>query len=194
MSCTNRGETRKGHLFDYYITPPQTAKEAFVELIQLERTLQNKYIKILDPCCGGDKIHNATYKQLLFYMDYKFIDTMDIREDSGADTKTNYLTYTAKQNYYDLIISNPPYTVALDFVQKALLDVKDGGFVSYLLRLNFFGSQSRKKFFNQFMPKYCFVHSKRPSFTLDGKTDGTEYATFVWQKGRVDKCTITKIL
>ena len=69
-----------------------------------------------------------------------------------------------------------------------------------ILRLNFFGSQSRQKFFAENMPKYCFVHSKRISFfpedfELDGKvykkgsTDSIEYAHFVWQKNyKQDYC------
>lgn len=65
-----------------------------------------------------------------------------------------------------------------------------------LLRLNFFGSRDRKQFFEENMPKYCFVHHKRISFIPDyvneeikkmgGKkmtADSIEYAHFVWQKG-----------
>ena len=62
-------------------------------------------------------------------------------------------------------------------------DVADGGYVAMLLRLNFWGSKARQDFFKNNMPKYCYIHPRRMSFTEDGKTDSIEYAHFVWQKG-----------
>jgi len=37
------------------------------------------------------------------------------------------------------------------------------------------------------MPSYVFVHSKRISFTDNGKTDSIEYAHYVWKKGECPK-------
>jgi len=44
-----------------------------------------------------------------------------------------------------------------------------------LLRLNYFGGKKRKKFWDENMPKYVFVHNRRMSFAEDGKTDSIEY-------------------
>jgi hypothetical protein len=62
-----------------------------------------------------------------------------------------------------------------------------------LLRLNFFGTKIRKPFFTENMPKYCFIHHKRISFT-NGGSDSIEYAHFVWQKGHKTNYTKTYLL
>lgn len=110
------------------------------------------------------------------------IDTIDIRNDSLAETKTDYLTYIPNE-LYDVVITNPPFNIAMDIIKKAIEDVKEHGFVIMLVRLNFFGSKSRYQFFRENMPKYCFVHHKRMSFSDNGGTDSIEYCHMVWQKG-----------
>ena len=63
-----------------------------------------------------------------------------------------------------------------------------------LLRLNYFGGKVRKELWEKQMPKYCFVHHKRISFTDDRKTDSIEYAHFVWQKGHNEQFTQLKVI
>lgn len=52
-----------------------------------------------------------------------------------------------------------------------------------LQRLNFLASKGRNEWFLKNMPLEIYVHSKRMSFTDDGKTDSIEYAHFVWRRG-----------
>ena len=47
----------------------------------------------------------------------------------------------------DIIITNPPFSHAVRIIKRALKYVDGQGFVIMLLRLNFFGSQEREKFF-----------------------------------------------
>jgi hypothetical protein len=102
----------------------------------------------------------------------------------------------------DLIITNPPYNLAEQFLRQSL---KESRCVVYLLRINFLGSAKRKAFFDKHRPTHLYVHSERPSFVdVCGKckvkyqkaakiktcpecggrvkagTDATEYAWFVW--------------
>lgn len=197
MSSTNRGYER--HVSDFYITPQEPIREFLEKFLSIE-TLHKDLI-VLDPCAGGSWKYDMPYPKALkeSNLDVYYIKTNDERFDSRASYAKNYLTEFKLQGF-DLIISNPPFNLALEFIKKALEDVNERGFVVFLLRLNFFGSQSRKKFFTENMPKYCFVHSKRISFfpedfELDGKvykkgsTDSIEYAHFVWQKNyKQDYC------
>ena len=80
-------------------------------------------------------------------------------------------------------ITNPPFALAREIIDKALKDVKDNGFVIMLLRLNYFGGKLREDLWKSHMPKYAFVHNKRLSFTDNGKTDSIEYMHCIWQKG-----------
>lgn len=182
MSSTNRSEARKQHIADYYVTP----------INEIEKFLKNISIdgKILDPCAGGDSINKMSYPVALknIYGDID-ITTLDIREDSLAEIKANYLNYNCK-NQYDVIITNPPFNQAFEIIKKALDDVKDGGKVIMLLRLNFLGSKERNKWLLNNPPSEIWVHTKRMSFIKGKGTDSIEYAHYIWVKGKKD---ITKL-
>ena len=81
-----------------------------------------------------------------------------------------------------MIITNPPFNLALPIIEKALDILPIGGYCIMLLRLNFFGSKARKKFFETHMPIETYVHHKRISFAK-GTTDSVEYMHCVWKKG-----------
>lgn len=180
MSSTNRGYDR--HKSDYYITP-QDQIELFLNKFKPEEEFINCPL-FLDPCAGGDVNHKMSYPESLINYGYqeRYIDTIDIRDDSLAKVKGDYLDIDCK-NKYDVIITNPPFNIAINIIKKALGDIKDNGYVIMLLRLNFLGSKQRFGFWQNNKPKYIFVHHKRMSFTDKGGTDSVEYAHFVWQKG-----------
>ncbi|MEW8963206.1 hypothetical protein [Paraclostridium dentum] len=191
MSSTNRSRARDTHISDYYVTPIEEIEKFLGTFLKIE--IIDKDIKILDPAAGGDKIHKMSYVEALNKFGFNNIDTIDIRKDSLAQYKQDYLTTNCK-NKYNMIITNPPFSLAMNFIQKALDDVKDNGWVIMLLRLNFFGGKQRFTFWQHNMPKYCFVHHKRMSFTDDGKTDSIEYCHMVWQKGYKSGFTQLKVI
>lgn len=117
----------------------------------------------------------------------------------------------------DLIITNPPYALALEFLEKAL--ASDAKQVCFLLRLNFLGSQRRAAFWKK-NPCDVYVLPKRPSFAIflsckkhcgwkashpagtevietkcpqcgadvsKCTSDATEYAWFVWRVAQRDR-------
>lgn len=186
MSSTNRGRNKVD--FSYYITPIPTI-EHFINIWNKEHHINN--LSILDPCCGGDSNNKASYLEVLNKFKYKKLDSIDIREDSHANIKTNFLTYNVEEKY-DLIISNPPFDYAMEFINKGLSLITDGGYLIYFLRLNFFGSKSRNEFFKKRMPEFCYVHPNRPKFIPGlNQTDSIEYAHFVWSSNK--KCEYTKL-
>lgn len=81
----------------------------------------------------------------------------------------------------DLIVTNPPFSLSMEFLTKSLSEAQT---VVYLLRLNYLGSAERKTFWKQNQPTHLYVLSNRPSFTGLG-TDATEYAWFVWDRGQL---------
>lgn len=196
MSSTNRGYDR--HVADYYVTPKQDVKLFLNKFIDTESLVNPSQLSWLDPCCGGDDINDATYISVINEMyEPKKICGIDIRDDSHADVVMDYLT-AEKENMaeHDIIISNPPFYLAEEFIKKSLEFVNDGGYVIMLLRLNFFGSQKRKELFDNNMPKLCFIHRNRINFIPKSMKDAMkakgekvpsgdsiEYAHFVWQKG-----------
>ena len=180
MSSTNRGGVRE--VSDYYNTPLQPIKD-FLRTWTEDDNLSLADKVFLDPCAGGDKDHAMRYPEAIKDVIHaENIITLDIREDSRAEIKADYLTYTKEQTA-DIIISNPPFSLAKEFITKALRDVTGNGYVIMLLRLNFLEGKARKEFFKDNMPYRIYVHSKRMSFTDNGKTDSVAYAHFVWKRG-----------
>lgn len=83
----------------------------------------------------------------------------------------------------DLVIGNPPYALAEQFIRHSLDLVADGGFVLFLLRLAFLESKGRARgLFKEHPPRIVATCDERPVFY--GEKNGiTAFAYFVWQKG-----------
>lgn len=220
MSSTNRSNARDGHVSDYYVTPVADI-ELFLREFNKRIKVNWNTIKILDCCAGGNNeirddngikelYHPMSYPTAIHNMcgSMRDLHTIDIRQDSLAEFKKDYLTTKLDYRPY-MIITNPPFNIATNIIDKAMNDVCDGGYVIMLLRLNFFGSAERKEFFEKYMPEWCFVHRKRISFVdkkdkdgyvefdktgspKRGSTDSIEYAHFVFRK--TDKPEYTKLV
>ena len=217
MSSTNRGSKRSP--MDYYVTPIEPIQ---LFLRELNRDISwtngdDPSLRILDPSAGGDELNPMSYPCALF--DRK-VTTIDIREDSPATYKRDYLTYKTEFVHSicggppNIIITNPPFGLAMQFIRKALLDVAPGGLVIMLLRLNYFGSDARKEFFQSTMPSYSHVHSKRMCFWPDpisaamldwatredikiprkGAVDSIEYQHATWIQGENPRHTKLRVI
>jgi hypothetical protein len=197
MSSTNRKDAAERHVSDYYVTPVSEVEKFLAALYWHRGVLgplpQENSLKILDPCAGGDVEHAMSYPAALANSDWtpyiSLLDTIDVREDSLASIKGDFLTMPTEQLNapYDIVMSNPPFNIALDFIQKSLTLVRPGGLVIMLLRLNFFGTKTRNEWLRANMPLLTYVHAKRMSFgkSKHGKaaTDSVEYMHAVWQAG-----------
>lgn len=116
-----------------------------------------------EPCAGDHRITK--------FLTEKGLQTSysEISED---------LDYFKWDGKVDLILTNPPFSLAKEFIDHSLARATT---VIMLLRINFLGSQKRYPWWIENEPDSLIVLSKRPSFTGTG-TDATEYAWFVWDK------------
>lgn len=175
MSAANRGAERKKA--DFYETPFSTIY-----------ALLNNYngIKpndlILEPSAGSGNI----IKALRDFGHKNKIDAMEIREEEKQNIQfadnvfiDDFLT-TNVLSKYDLIIGNPPYSLAKEFIDKSFELLKPDGKIIFLLRTNFLESQRRRDWWQDKIPSKLFVCAKRPSFTGKG-TDATSYSWFIWE-------------
>lgn len=195
MSSTNRSTARDSHVADYYVTPIKNINDF---IVNFEKDYGSLGSVLLDPCAGGDSINPMSYPTALQQNGYTSIDTLDLRSDSlagivGADYLTTDIT-NIMANRPDCIITNPPFNMAIEIIQKALNDVDVGGYVVMLLRLNFFGSKGRKPFWTHNLPMCCYVHSERMRFLNTGGTDSIEYMHCVWKKGTSFNSTELRII
>jgi SAM-dependent methyltransferase len=102
--------------------------------------------------------------------------------------EADFETWQSERSSPDIIIMNPPYSRAIEFIRRAQQIVKRGGTVAALLRVGFLASAQRYDFHTKH-PSRIRVLDKRPSFTGDGKTDASDYAWFVWCTEATDKGT-----
>lgn len=182
MSSTNRNKTARSEL-DYYVTPHSDIQKFLDAFLANHPEIDLSQLSILDPCAWWDETHPMSYPSVLESYHPKSITTNDIREDSRAEYHLDFLSrWTPNEPKYDIVITNPPFNIALDIIKKSIEFATPAGYVIMLLRLNFFGSKARKAFFDQHMPIETYVHHKRISFAK-GATDSIEYMHCVWKKG-----------
>lgn len=197
MSSTNRGAER--HPNDYYFTP---VKDILHFLREFEKDRQEvmacpgNELTMLDPCAGGGPGKPCAYPDAVRQFEPWWgakIRTFDIREDSPAVTHADYLKFNLDYKP-KIALSNPPFYLAQEFIDKCLADVEPGGLVIMLCRLNFFGSQKRLPWWQKQMPHFCYIHSQRMSFTENGKTDSIEYCHLIYKQGEAPKFTKTRVI
>lgn len=110
---------------------------------------------------------------------------MDLEPRSPGVLRGDFLTSPAGGSQ-SLVLGNPPYLLAEQFVHAGLRHVELSGHVAFLLRLSFLGGQGRAdSLWSKRNLRWLAPITPRPSFTPDGKTDAAEYALFVWQRGYV---------
>lgn len=176
MSATNRGTVRNPA--DFYATP----------LSCIENFLQHYILPddadILEPAAGNGNIiqalRNKGYKNNITAIEMRYEEKESLLDVADNVLIEDFLqtTHTGK---YDVIIGNPPYSLAQEFIEKSLNMLTENGKLIFLLRTNFLESQKRAEWWQARIPQGLYVLSKRPSFTGKG-TDATSYSWFVWDK------------
>lgn len=92
---------------------------------------------------------------------------------------------------YDVIIGNPPYSLAQEFIEKCFTLLKDDGEIIMLLRTAFLESKKRYKFWQKHPLNGLYVLSKRPSFTGEG-TDATSYSFMIWNNSNKQEIKVIR--
>lgn len=78
--------------------------------------------------------------------------------------------------YYDGVITNPPFSIATKFVDRAKIIAP----VAIMLqRINWLGSIKRFQWWQDNRPSHLIPIVPRPSF-MGGPTDSTEYGWYCW--------------
>lgn len=174
----------KRHEADFYKTPRWT--------FDALRPHLHSYSSVFDPCCGEGHLLDAACMGATYLRGIE-LDRDRARhaeawlerayEHAATDIRQGD-ALTAGWHVADLLVLNPPFSKALDFVVRAIdWSKQHRADAAVLLRLGWMAGQKRKAI-HVANPSDVFVLSKRPSFTGDSKTDGTEYAWFVWGPGR----------
>ncbi len=173
MSATNRGSERKAQ--DFYATPVEVV-ENFLDNYTLPEG------NILEPSAGNGNIIVALRNKWIS----NNITALELREEEEETLKReadeviigDFLNWQPDKEY-NVIIGNPPYSLAKEFMEKCFEISNENTVIIMLLRTAFLESKTRYEFWQQHPLSGLYVLSKRPSFTGKG-TDATSYSWFVW--------------
>jgi hypothetical protein len=132
--------------------------------------------RVLDPCVGLGAFANAVRALPMATV----VRTIDNDPSVEADIHNDFLMVPVRGDLFDLILSNPPFSIGREFVERSIGWCAPTGTVAFLLLLQFLGSNSRADLFAKYPPSTIDIMRPRPSFAEDGSTDMREYALFRW--------------
>lgn len=176
MSATNRGATRSPH--DFYETPAETTRL----LLHWLNAQQIGIDTALDPAAGNGALLRELECDRYAY-EIREECRMALEDITVTTIICDALVGTPVDRTLDLVICNPPYSLAREFVTTYRYVGRTSAF---LLRLGFLASQSRAPWWAEDPPAHVLVLPSRPSFTGDGKSDSADYAWVVF-KGKTPK-------
>ena len=176
LGASNHSKGKRAHK-DFYSTDPQAVEM----LLQLEPFSD----RILEPACGVGHICEVLKKH------GKKVKCSDIVYRGYGEQK-DFFKY---RSFKGDIITNPPYSKALEFVEHSLRIIPKGNKVAMLLRLLFLEGKARGEFFKRNPPKTVYVSRSRIVCARNGdfkkyNTSAQAYAWFVWQKGHKGNTTV----
>jgi len=161
------GQSRGRPETDFYPTPPV----ATIELLQRERFDGT----ICEPCCGTGAISEILKEKRPFSDIYSY----DLNDYGYGETGVDFLE---ANRLWDNIITNPPYSLASEFVQQAL--DRTTGKVAMLLKTVFLEGVSRYGLFKSTPLKTVYVFSGRLTLYRNGEKLTNQgmisYSWFVW--------------
>jgi hypothetical protein len=174
--------------------------------------LADEPLRILEPCAGRGAIVRAAHAMISYYrprleqrwtaieMESHGSDLSEIVLEGGHSIATitgmdffywlsggAFASAKNRPTPFDLVIMNPPFRHALEFIQSCFSLAPH---ILSLERLNFFGGADRAEFMRASRPG-AFVMPNRVSFISPdlkkGSTDSIEYAWFLWSKSSSDR-------
>lgn len=153
--------------FDFYPTPP----DAIIDLLRRE----NFEGSLFEPACGDGAISKELKK---YYPNSQVYSTDLIDRGYGDQTGIDFLKYNGEK--FDNIVTNPPYGILTDFINKAL-DVARKK-VAMLVRIQSLEGVSRfKSLYSKKMLETIYVFSRRVSMYANGIKNGASgVASYVW--------------
>lgn len=142
MATANTNRKEKSSSNDLYTTPKEALDAIWPKIEEDINKIQGNtdhIINILEPCAGMMDISNYVYENTDWTV---VVDTNEMYPVDGyePDHKVDFLSEDNGIGMYDLIVTNPPYNKAKEFILKGF---DHAPIQWHLLRLAFLEGQSR---------------------------------------------------
>lgn len=167
---------------DFYATDPKSTRT-------LLDTIKFVGDTFLEPCCGEGHIAKVIKE---YYPNAK-ITAFDIVDRGYGEGGIDFLTYKTEEKF-DNVITNPPYSLAQEFIEKSLDLVNENGKVAMFLKIQFLEGTKRKEFFDKVPLKYVYVFRARQSPWMNGNPTNEQgkkwsstmcFGWYIFEKGFV---------
>jgi|TARA_B100000282_G_scaffold285452_1_gene250972 hypothetical protein len=161
---------------DFYQTPSY-AVENFLDCF-VNRDGNQINLHVWEPSCGLGAISEVLKQHGHIVTSTDFIDR-------GYGQQKDFLICNENIGKGD-IITNPPFKIIKEYLEKALSLLEDGQQLILLMRLLCLEGQTRNKIFQQYPIKYVYIHTSRIACSKPNATSiaaAMAYAWFVWEKG-----------
>lgn len=166
FSKNNQGQRRAG---DFYQTPYSMTEH----LVQWLKKRTRRINTVLEPACGEMAVVNVLMRHDELFKTWIYYD---------LDDGVNFLEETDK---YDWIITNPPFTLSTEFIDKCKRVAKKG--FALLMPIEYLhGKERYEKFYkeaNGFPLTNVIVFTRRAMLTDEVRDDGkydTGMVTWCW--------------
>jgi len=183
MSSTT-GANKDSNPHDFLVTPAWTSRAILTTLTRtpplrlVGSLMRPKPTVILDPCSGDGAILEVAH-EVFPEAEKRGLEIDPIRCALANVKPGNMMTKLGdalalptwadeKGKRPDLICTNPPFSLAMPFLERALAEVAEGGDVAFLLRLAWLSSLDRVAFHKKH-PSDVYVLDRRPSFAASLK-------------------------
>ena len=180
-SLAGTSTTRERANYDYYATPYQ-ATEMLLDEVKFSGDF-------LEPCVGGGHIVDVIKR---YYPD-ECVYGVDIVDRGYPNTLVaDFLKHDFLGQKFDNVVTNPPFSLAQEFLEKSVEVVNDGGKIAMFLKIQFLEGAKRREMFKKYPPKYIYVFVKRQAPWNNGSPVDEKgkswsstmcFAWFVWEKG-----------
>jgi len=176
---------------DNYPTPIKFAQSG--DLAALHALGRYSGLNVFEPGCGDSAPHIALFDDSVVSKRVGIDICDDIPDIDGVDIFRG-IDYIATPTddivdmiggRQDIIITNPAYSFAKEFICKSLQILVEGGIAAFFLKLDFLGSKGRLHMFQE-LPLYSVnVFGSRPSFVKGEKstTDMHNYGYYIFKDG-----------
>ena len=165
---------------DDFPTPPWATRGLIEHILGDKRVLSSQ--SCLEPACGEGHMAKVLKE---YFGEVRVADAFRY----GYGPVQDFLTYPYEANAVDWVITNPPFRLAEEFVQRALVVARHG--VAILARTVFLESAGRYQGIFRHTPPSKFAQFVERVPMVKGRLDekastATGYAWLVWEKNSTE--------
>lgn len=194
MASSNTNRKEKSSSNDLFTTPAEALDAIWPKIeadIYANQGNTDNYVNVLEPCAGMMDISNYIYDSTDYTVKVSTNELYPV-ERYEPDFAEDFLSEDSSIGTYDLIVTNPPYNKAKEFILKGF---DHAPIQWHFLRLSFLEGQSR--FMDLFSlgklsDVYVFTYrvSCKKGIEQEATANSVSYAWYRWDKNYCGQPTL----